>query len=172
VRSITIPARLQATLLLASVVLNACFTSGPPGGCFPTSLPAPATTTVGGRELFVVQALAMPPGACYAMVQVGPVTYVYTKGSDRRVRDSEVDGDAYAVGGPGTQEIVEVRTVRGVPIEYALAARIQGGGWVALGGAPVEHGEMESDPALAETICRALEDRSTGWSFCQAATGS
>lgn len=165
-----IPDRRWATALLACVVLNACSFSGPftsgPGSCLPDRLPAPATTTHDGREVFVVQALE-PDAHCYTMVQVGSITYVYTKGSDRTFRESEVDDDVYAVGGPGTEEIVEVRTVHGVPIEYALAARVEAGGWVALGGHPVENTEMEDERPLAERICGALQDRSTGWSFCQ-----
>jgi len=165
-----------ASILLTSLAISACFGHGPgrqvafgPGGCLPDRLPAPATTTAEGHEVFVVQALEPGSGGgdCYSFVQIGTIPYIYTKGSERTFRGSEVAGEINAVGGPGTEEIIEVRAVRGVPIEYALAARVEGLGWVALGGWPVESTEMEDESALAETICLSLEDRSMGWSFCQ-----
>lgn len=158
-----------AILLLVAGGLSACSTTnGGPGGCVPDPLPSPATTTLEGTGVFVVQSLERVPGACPRYVQVGAIPYVYPdEGSDRTFRTSELEGPAYAVGGPGTEEITEVRKVRGVPIEYALAAHISGDGWVGLGGRPVEEGEMETEAGLAETICAALKDRSSGWSFCR-----
>jgi len=65
------------------------------------------------------------------------------------------------------KQIVEVRRIEGVPLEYALAALVRGRGWVGLGGLPVAMSKMENAPEVADAICEALKDPEQGWSFCQ-----
>ena len=160
--------------LMAVGLLVACG-GGPlgllPSGCLPGRLPSPETTTVDGREVFVVQPITPGSSAgasCYTFVQVGSLAYVdRTADGGMVLREASIDEATYAVGGPGSERIEEVRSLRGVPVEYVLAARVESGAWIALGGHPVEDTEMEAEPELAAVICDALEAPTSGWSFCQ-----
>ncbi len=108
---------------------------------------------VEGAEVFVAHQTfpfrdggdANEAAACLLYVQVGLLAYV---GPDlgRAIRDSAVHGPLYAVGGADVKQIVEIRRIEGVPLEYGLATLMRGGGWVAIGA--------------------ALKDPTTGWSFC------
>lgn len=129
-----------------------------------------ATTVVGDDAVYVVEPVEFdcPSNAsCNEQIWVGQNSYVYPYDQNRTFHPEAVSDDVYAVGGDGTEEFIEIRTLVGVPTEYALAARMTGTeDWVAVGGQPVEGTEMEDEPELAETICGALKDREVGWSFC------
>jgi hypothetical protein len=130
-----------------------------------------ATTLFDGETVFVVEPVELDcpdDASCAELIWVGPDSYVYPFETTRRFQSEAVASGVFAVGGSETAEFIEVRTLKGIPPEYALAARMEGSDdWVAIGGHPVEGTEMEDEQGLASLICDALVDRQMGWSFCQ-----